>query len=82
MATYKAEVKILLREGILDVQGKAIETSLHSLDFPNVSNIRVGKIITIDVDANSEDDAKMIIDKASQKLLANTIIEDYFITIK
>ena len=82
MNKYLAEVNIVLRQGILDVQGKAIENSLHAMDFKQLSNIRVGKIININVEANSIEDAKIIVDDASKKLLANPIIEDYSIIIK
>jgi len=82
MNKYLAEVNIVLREGILDVQGKAIENSLHSLNFKQLSNIRVGKVITFNINASSVDEAKLIVDDASKKLLANPIIEDYSIIIK
>lgn len=79
---YSAKVNIVLREGILDVQGKAIENSLHKMDFKQLSNVRVGKIITFNLKAKSEEEAKLIVEDASRKLLANPIIEDYSIIIK
>jgi len=81
MNTFIAEIKIVLRDSILDVQGKAIESSLHSLEFKQLSNVRVGKIITLDVTADSSDEASAIIRQAANKLLANPIIEDFSITI-
>ena len=81
MNTFIAEIKIVLRDSILDVQGKAIESSLHSLEFKQLSNVRVGKIITLNVTADSSDEASAIIRQAANKLLANPIIEDFSITI-
>ncbi len=81
MNKYSAEIRIVLRNGILDAQGKAIEASLRSLDFSQLTNIKVGKVINLQVEADDEDIAKKIVDNASKKLLANTIIEDYFITL-
>ena len=82
MNKYSADVNISLKEGILDVQGKAVENSLHELDFKQLSNIRVGKIITFNVEANSKEEAKTIVNNASKMLLANSITEDYSIFIK
>jgi phosphoribosylformylglycinamidine synthase len=82
MNKYSAEINIVLKEGILDVQGKAIENSLQSMEIKQLSNIRVGKIITLNVEADSINEASAIVDDASKKLLANPIIENYSITIK
>ena len=81
MKNFFAEIKIVLREGILDAQGKAIENSLHSLEFTQLSNVRVGKFITLKLEAENLETANKIVDSASRKLLANTIVEDYAITI-
>lgn len=82
MKKYLAEIKINLREGILDAQGKAIENSLHSLEFSQIYNVKVGKIINLQINAENEENAKKTVELASQKLLANTIVEDYFIDLK
>jgi phosphoribosylformylglycinamidine synthase len=82
MNKYSAEVNIVLRKEILDVQGKAIENSLHDMEFKQLFNIRVGKIITLNIKANSIEEAKTLVDNASKKLLANPIMEDYSIIIK
>ncbi|MBQ6269892.1 MAG: phosphoribosylformylglycinamidine synthase subunit PurS [Bacteroidetes bacterium] len=81
MNKYSAEIRIVLRNGILDAQGKTIESSLRSLDFPQLTNVKVGKVINLQVEAEDETSAKKLVDNASKKLLANTIIEDYFITL-
>lgn len=81
MKNFFAEVKIALRDGILDAQGKAIENSLQSLDFNQISNVRVGKIITFVINAENIDEARKNVDNAAKKLLANTIVEDFTVTI-
>lgn len=81
MNKYSAEVRIVLRNGILDAQGKAIENSLRSLEFSQLTNVKVGKIISLQVEADDDETAKKLVDNASKELLANTIIEDYFITL-
>tara|TARA_A100001037_G_scaffold261622_1_gene250740 strand:+ start:296 stop:541 length:246 start_codon:yes stop_codon:yes gene_type:complete len=72
----KLNVKIMPKNGVLDPQGKAIENSLSQLGFKNVSEIRQGKIIEIDIDAD-KDQAINIADEMCKKLLVNLIIEDY-----
>jgi|TARA_B110000261_G_C12757811_1_gene227231 phosphoribosylformylglycinamidine synthase PurS subunit len=76
----KALVKIMPKNGVLDPQGKAIENSLNQLGFSQVGNVRQGKIIEIEINSNNEQEAKKIIEEASNKLLANLVIEDYEIS--
>ena len=66
----KLNVKIMPKNGVLDPQGKAIENSLSQLGFKNFSEIRQGKIIEIDIDAN-KDQAINIADEMCKKLLVN-----------
>lgn len=79
MATYKASVDITLRKSILDVQGKTVEHALHSLDFTAINNVRMGKFVELEVQADSEEQARSIINDACQKLIANPVMEDYTI---
>ena len=72
----KMNVKIMPKNGVLDPQGKAIESSLNQLGFDNFSEIRQGKIIEIDIDEN-EEKALNIVEEMCRKLLVNLIIEDY-----
>ena len=72
----KMNVKIMPKNGVLDPQGKAIESSLNQLGFDNFSEIRQGKIIEIDIDEN-EEKALNIVEEMCKKLLVNLIIEDY-----
>ena len=77
----KSLVKIMPKKGVLDPQGKAIEKSLNQLGFSEINKVVQGKLIEIEINTDSEDEAKKIIEKASKKLLANLVIEDYEITI-
>jgi len=81
MKNFIAEIKVVLREGILDAQGKAIENSLRSLDFQSLHNVRVGKIITLNIEDKCLETAYQTVELAAKKLLANTIVEDYTIFI-
>ena len=77
----KAKVIITLKNGVLDPQGKAIEGALSGLGFAGVDNVRQGKFIELDVDAKSEDEAKKAVEAMCEKLLANTVIENYAIEL-
>ena len=77
----KALVKIMPKKGVLDPQGKAIEKSLNQIGFSQINKVIQGKLIEIDIDSSNEVNAKKIIEDASEKLLANLVIEDYEITI-
>ena len=81
MEKYLAKINITLRKGILDVQGKAVENALHSIEFPMISNVRIGKYVELYVEAENKEKAHSIVDEASRKLIANPIIEDFIIEI-
>ena len=76
----KSLVKIMPKKGVLDPQGKAIENSLKQLGFSQIKDVTQGKIIEIEIDSDNEKDAREILEKVSNKLLANLVIEDYEIT--
>ncbi len=78
----KAIVRIMLKEGVLDPQGKAIEHALAALGFTGVGEVRQGKLITIELDEASPDMAREKVREMCEKLLANTVIEDYAIDIE
>ncbi len=82
MPHYRAIVTITLRPAILDVQGKTVEHALHALGFTNVSHVRIGKHITLELEATDSNSAQSQCNAMSQQLLANPIIEDYHITIE
>jgi len=77
----KATVKITLKYGVLDPQGKAIEKSLGQLGFLGVNEVRQGKLIELDLDADTPEAAEKKITEMCEKLLANTVIENYDIQL-
>jgi phosphoribosylformylglycinamidine synthase subunit PurS len=81
MNNFKANIKITLRKGILDVQGKAVENALHTIEFPMISDVRIGKFVELIVQAENIEAARQLVDDACKKLIANPIIEDYDITM-
>jgi phosphoribosylformylglycinamidine synthase len=82
MNKYNSSVKITLRKGILDVQGKTVEHALNSIELEMISNVRIGKYVELTVEAESSEKAQAIVAEACNKLIANPIIEDFEITIK
>ena len=66
---------------LLDPQGKAVMTGLGNLGFKNVGNVRIGKNISLEVDASSKEEAQRIAEEASKKLLANPVMEYYEIEV-
>jgi phosphoribosylformylglycinamidine synthase len=79
----RAIVDIYLKEGVLDPQGKAVHHALHSLGFRDVEDVRVGKQIVLTLKGNkSIEEAKKEVEEMCEKLLANTVIEDYRIEIE
>ena len=78
----KAIVNVALKQGVLDDQGKATHHALDTLGFKDlVKNVRIGKQIIIELNSTDEVSAKEEVTKMCQKLLANTVIEDYDIEI-
>ena len=77
MTPYRVSIHITPRRGILDPQGKAVESALHSLGFPDVSSVRVGRHIVVDTEAESEEAAVASVTAMCERLLANPVIEDY-----
>ena len=70
----KVSVHVMLKDGVLDPQGKAIGQALHGLGFAEVGDVRAGKVIELDI-ADGTDKAR--IEKMCEDLLANTVIENY-----
>ena len=75
--TYTVEVKIMPLKNLLDPQGKAVMGGLQNLGINNVADVRVGKHITLQIEAADEAAARTIAEDASKKLLANAVME-YF----
>ncbi len=78
----KARIHVTLKNGVLDPQGKAIENALKALGFDNVAGVRQGKFLEVDLAPGDAGAAKAQVDDMCQKLLANTVIEDYDIEIE
>jgi phosphoribosylformylglycinamidine synthase PurS subunit len=73
----KARVTVTLKAGVLDPQGKAIEGALKSLGVEGVASVRQGKVFDVELDSVDEGRAEATLKQACEKLLANTVIENY-----
>ncbi|MGE5700604.1 MAG: phosphoribosylformylglycinamidine synthase subunit PurS [Deltaproteobacteria bacterium] len=73
----KARIFVTLKRGVLDPQGKAIQRSLSHLGFEGVEEVRVGKFMEVRLAAMGRADAEKLLHEACQRLLANTVIEDF-----
>lgn len=73
----KVRVYVRLKPGVLDVQGKAVEQGLRGLGYSDVSEVRVGKLIELEVEASSLEVAKPKVEEMCKTLLANTVIENF-----
>ncbi len=78
----KAKVHVTLKTGVLDPQGKAIGHALESLGFEGIGDVRQGKFIERDLDETDPDKARARIGEMCEKLLANTVIENYSIDLE
>ena len=78
----KARVTVTLKSGVLDPQGKAIEGALKSLGVAGVASVRQGKVFDIEIEGRSRKEAEAALKQAADKLLANTLIEDYRVDMK
>jgi len=77
----KARVTVTLKTGILDPQGKAIEGALKSLGVGGVASVRQGKVFDIEVDGTDRARTEPALKEAAEKLLANTVIENYRVEV-
>ncbi len=74
----KVRINIMLKNGVLDTQGKAIENSLvKNLGFNQISNVRQGKVIELEISKDEENNINEIVDNICDKLLVNQVIENY-----
>lgn len=79
---YKAKVNITLRKSILDPKGKAAHHALQNLGLNDVQEVRIGKFVELNIDAESETKARELAETACIQLLANEVMEDYQIEIE
>ena len=77
----KVRVEVFLKPGVLDVQGKAIEAALGGLGFAGVSDVRVGRIITMDLAGDDKAKAEAEAKSMADRLLANAVIESYRVEV-
>ncbi|WP_026695301.1 phosphoribosylformylglycinamidine synthase subunit PurS [Peribacillus kribbensis] len=73
---YKVKVYVTLRESVLDPQGAAVMNSLHSMSYQEVQDVRIGKFLELSIE-KSDRDIDFLVKEMCEKLLANTVIEDY-----
>lgn len=78
----KARVHVTLKPGVLDPQGKAIESALGALGFDSVAGVRQGKVIELELQQSDADKARADVTAMCEKLLANTVIENYAIELE
>ena len=74
---YRAEIDVMPLKALLDPQGKAVTGSMKNLGLGEIENVRIGKHITLEIEAASKDVANSKVEEACKKLLANLIMESY-----
>ncbi len=79
---FIAEINVMPLKEILDPQGKAVTGSMKNLNLSEIQNVRIGKHISLEIEADSETVAKEKVDLACKKLLANLIMESYEFELK
>ena len=78
---YIAQIDVMPQKEILDPQGKAVKLGLNNLGMATIAHVRIGKHITLEVEADTKELAENQIDTACKKLLANLIMEEYSFTL-
>jgi phosphoribosylformylglycinamidine synthase subunit PurS len=74
---FNAAINVMPQKEILDPQGKAVKLGLHNLGIDEISDVRIGKHISLQLEANTEAEARQMVETACSKLLANLIMEDF-----
>jgi phosphoribosylformylglycinamidine synthase PurS subunit len=82
MIKFQAEIDVMPKKEILDPQGKAVTGSMKNLGLSEIHNVRIGKHITLEIEADSEETANAKVDLACKNLLANLIMESYSFKIQ
>jgi phosphoribosylformylglycinamidine synthase PurS subunit len=77
MKTFRAQIDVMPHDNLLDPQGKAVTGSMTNLGLPEITGVRIGKHITLQVEASDKKAAEAKVDEACKKLLANQIMEKY-----
>ena len=79
---FRAEIDVMPHKELLDPQGKAVAHGLQKMGFESVTEVRVGRHITLKVTAKTEKEAKVIVEDTCKKLLANAIMESYVFSLQ
>ena len=79
---FKAEIDVMPLKTLLDPQGKAVSASMGNVGLSEIGNVRIGKHITLEIEADNEEDATSKIDEACKKMLCNQIMESFEFTIE
>jgi len=74
---FKAEIDIMPLKALLDPQGKAVTSSLKNLDLSEIENVRIGKHISLEIEAENEEKASAKVQEACKRLLANQVMESF-----
>lgn len=78
---FKAEIDIMPLRSLLDPQGKAVTASFKNLEMNNIENVRIGKHISLEVEAKNQKEAEVQVAEACKKLLANQLMESFEFTV-
>ncbi|HPG10014.1 MAG TPA: phosphoribosylformylglycinamidine synthase subunit PurS [Chitinophagaceae bacterium] len=78
---YTIQIKVMPLKELLDPQGKAVMGGLENLGISGVENVRVGKNITLEINADSEEKARQVAEEASKKLLSNPVMEYFEVSV-
>jgi phosphoribosylformylglycinamidine synthase subunit PurS len=79
---YTAHINVMPQKALLDPQGRAVSSSMKNLQLSGIDNVRIGKHITLEVEADSKESASQQVEIACKKLLANPIMETYEFTLE
>ena len=79
---FTAQVKVMPLKELLDPQGKAVQGSLTNIGLKNIEDVRIGKNITLQLEASSADEARTLAEEASRRLLANPVMEYFEISVE
>lgn len=81
MKTFNASIQVMPHDNLLDPQGKAVSGSMKNLNLAEITNVRIGKHITLQVEAKDKKTAEAKVDEACKKLLANLVMEKYSFSV-
>ena len=79
---FKAEIDVMPLKALLDPQGKAVSASMGNVGLSEIGNVRIGKHITLEIDAENKQDAISKVDEACKKILCNQIMESFEFTLE